>query len=346
MKKIILALILILTLSVMLVSCANDTATNSDATTDTTKNIITTTFYQYDFVQNILGDTDTITLTLLNDTGTDIHSFEPTTKDIVDILNCDLFVFNGGVSENWVYDIINSSENKNLNYLELMSYVDTKNIQIVEGMEVDDHDHDHEGEIDEDDHDHESEIDEDDHESEIDELDEHIWLSIKNSIELVNVLTDAICDIDSENTDIYRENAQNYINQLEQLDASYAQVVNDATNNIIVVADRFPYRYLVDDYGIEYCAAFDGCSSETNASFSTITFLATKLDENNLHYVITTENSTQDIAKSVISATTQKDQEILELNSMQTISLDDINNGVNYIDLMTQNLETLKLALN
>lgn len=349
MKKITLSIILILTLSFILVGCGSST-TNEDTSDDTAstetgdtqdsdKTIIATSFYQYDFIQNILGDTNAVNLRLLNESGTDVHSFEPTTEDIVDITQSSLFVYNGGTSEAWVNDIVQSADGSS-NFLKLMDSVETKNVEIVEGME-EIHSDEESAETTEGEEQASNETTE--HE---DEIDEHIWLSIKNSIKLVNTLTDEICEIDPDNEETYRQNADAYIVELRNLDSEYKEMTNNIASNLIVVADRFPFMYLLDDYHIDYYAAFDGCSSESEASFETVAFLATKLDENELNYVIVTETPIDGLADSVIASTTSKNQEILTLNSMQTISLDDINGGANYIDLMKENLTTLQTALN
>ncbi len=323
MKKIILLMAMVFTL---LLSSCQSAETLSDKTT-----ITTTSFYQYDFIKNILGDNiDDFNLILLNERGLDTHSYSPNTKDIVLITESDLFVYNGGISEYWVEDILNSPENENLNSLNMMDYVEVKDVEIKEGMQEDE-DHAEEG---------------NDTETHIGEQDEHIWMSLKNAITLVDVLKEEIIKLDPNNATTYSDNAANYIVELTTLDKEYQNVIDSANNNLIVVADRFPFRYLVDDYGIDYYAAFEGCSSESSASFQTVIFLSEMVDENNLDTVIVTETGTSDVANSVIDATSSKNQDILILNAMQTISKEDIDNGVNYLDIMTQNLDVLAQALN
>ncbi len=325
MKKIISILILIFALS--LVSCQTSEELNNKPT------ITTTTFYQYDFVKNILGENiGDFNLVLLNDKGLDTHSYSPNTKDIVTISSSDLFIYNGGISEFWVEDVLSNPENTELKSINMMDYVDVKDVEIKEGMEEADHE----------DHDHNHE--DDDHDEE--EHDEHIWLSIKNAEILVDSIKNAIIEIDPKNETLYSNNAADYIIKLNTLDTEYENVINSAKTNLIIVADRFPFRYLVDDYDIDYYAAFEGCSSESNASFQTIIFLSEMVDKNNINTIIVTETGTNDVANSVIEASTSKNQDILVLNSMQSISLEDIESGSNYLNIMQQNLDVLAQALN
>ncbi len=319
MKKVIILLSMLMLL--LVVSCSNETVSVED---NNKKTIVVTTFYQYDFVKNILGENiNSYNLILLNESGTDLHSYSPTAKDIITINNSDLFIYNGGVSEFWVNDVIKSLENDNLKIVNVMDNVDTKAVEIIEGMEEDEHETD-------------SEI----------EMDEHIWLSPKKAITIVDVLYNNIVEIDSENQTIYENNKTNYQNELKSLDEKFTSLSNTKKLDTIVVADRFPFLYLANDYDINYYAAFEGCSSESNASFETVTFLANKVDENNLNSIIITETSDGSIAKSVSNATKSKNQSILTLNAMQTVSMKNIEDGANYLKLMNDNLLALTDALN
>lgn len=323
----------IMTTLFIFTSCSsqNISTTTSDES-DNNPSIVVTSFYQYDFVKNILGDNiDNFDTVLLNENGVDTHSFTPSTDNIIDMTTADLFIYTGGVSDYWVTDVLSTSDNSPKVTLSLMDYVNTVPVEIKEGMEETEHEHE-EGESDE------------EHSDE--ELDEHIWLSLNNAVQIVTLITDEIVKLDSANATTYQQNRDNYVNELVALDNEYTNMVENASNNLIIVCDRFPFRYLVDDYGIDYYAAFEGCSSESNASFETIAFLAQKIDENNINKVIITETSNDDIANAVISASTNADAKILTLNSMQTISMKDINNGVTYLDLMSSNLDVLEQALN
>ncbi|WP_317854021.1 metal ABC transporter substrate-binding protein [Chakrabartyella piscis] len=222
----------------------------------------------------------------------------------------------------------------------------------VEGEE---HDHDHEEESvieEEHDHDHEDEdeavVAEEDHDhnhAEEGELDEHVWLSLQNAEMICKAITEALTSLDAENADTYTANLEAYVAQLQELDAEYEAVVAAGTQNTILFGDRFPFRYLVDDYGLEYYAAFVGCSAETEASFETIAFLAGKVDELQLSTVMTIEGTTHKIAETVVASTQTKDQTVLSVNSMQSVAASDIADGKTYLSIMEENLQVLTEAL-
>ncbi|MFI3177034.1 MAG: metal ABC transporter substrate-binding protein [Eubacteriales bacterium] len=220
------------------------------------------------------------------------------------------------------------------------------------------HDHDEEATTTEEDHDHDEEAttteEEHDHEEEsgiVTEAyehghdDEHVWLSLANAEIICNTIASELTALDPDNAQMYSDNLTTYLSSLQVLDTQYEEAVSQAAGNTILVADRFPYRYLVDDYTIEYYAAFSGCSAETEASFETIAFLATKLDELGLSTVITTESSDNKIADTVIASTINQDQAILSLNSMQAITSQDVAAGVTYLSIMEDNLVVLIEAL-
>ena len=217
-----------------------------------------------------------------------------------------------------------------------------KEEEIIEGMEGEDHDHDHEeGE----DHDHE-EGEEHDHEEEEEvEYDEHVWLSLKNAQVLVNEISKALGEIDADNAETYKANAATYVNSLKDLDARYAQAVAAGTKDTLVFADRFPFRYLVDDYNLKYYAAFVGCSAETKASFETIVFLADKVDTLGLTTILKIESSDGSIANTVKSSTTNKNQQILTMDSIQSATTKEYKEGRTYLSIMEQNLTVLKEAV-
>lgn len=204
--------------------------------------------------------------------------------------------------------------------------------EIVEGL--DEHNHEHSHEEGEDGHEHEE------------EMDEHVWLSLKNASVLVSVIGDAISELDPSSKDIYISNVASYVKKLNTLDADYQEMVSSARFQTVLFGDRFPFRYLVDDYDLDYYAAFVGCSAETEASFETISFLATKIDELELPCVLTIEKPQHKIAETVVQNTSSKNQTILALNSMQSTTSADVENGVTYLSLMEENLNVLKSALN
>ena len=292
--------------------------------------IVTTIFPEYDWVMNILGNNPAnAEVTMLLDNGADLHSYQPTASDILKISTCDVFVYVGGESDEWVDDVLKEATNKDMVVVNLMETLgdSVKEEEIIEGMEGHDHEHEH--------HHEEGEI----------EYDEHVWLSLKNAAVLIASISEAIAKADSANAATYQANASAYIDKLNALDKEYSDMVGAAARNVLVFGDRFPFRYMIDDYGLVYYAAFVGCSAESEASFETITFLAGKVDENSLTSVITIEGKEHKIAETIISNTATKDQKILTLDSMQTTTMDDVKNGTTYISIMESNYEVLKEAL-
>jgi zinc transport system substrate-binding protein len=301
-------------------------------------NIVTTIFPIYDWVREVVGDNAShANITLLLDNGVDLHSYQPTAQDILAISTADLFIYVGGESDEWVEDVLQSAMNPNLKAINLVDAMgeDIKTEEVVEGME---HDHDHEDSEDHEEHDHE-------HEHE-DEADEHVWLSLRNAGKLTGIIADTLSETDPDYAEYYQENASAYIGKLADLDARYTDTVNGSACKTILFGDRFPFRYLADDYGLTYFAAFSGCSAESEASFETIVFLAGKTDELGLPAVLTIEHPKTRIAETIVQATSAKDQKILVLDSMQGTTVSDIQAGMTYLSVMESNLEVLKEALN
>ena len=303
--------------------------------------IVTTIFPIYDWVRQIIGERDA-DVTMLMDSGVDLHNFQPTAQDILTIAQCDLFIFVGGESDEWTEDVLNTVQNESMTVINLLDALgdDVKEEEIVEGME---HEHDHDEEEDHDDHEHDEDEDHEEHEH---EADEHVWLSLRNAEKLVKVIAETLAEIDAEKAEPYRANAESYIEKLQALDAQYAETVDAAAFKTLLFGDRFPFRYLADDYGLTYYAAFAGCSAETEASFQTILFLAQKLDELGLPAVLTIENPKTRIAETVVNATQKKNQKILSLNSMQGVTAQEVKDGAAYLSLMENNLIVLQDALN
>ena len=315
--------------------------------------IVTTIFPEYDWVREIVGNhADKFEITYLMNKGVDLHSYQASAEDIAKVSSADLFIYVGGESDTWAEDAIAEATNKDIKVINLLNSLgsDVKEEEVVEGMAAEDeHDHDHSEEAK--DHDHSEEDKDHDHdhdhakEGEEVEYDEHVWLSLKNAQKLVMDIEANIESLDPDNAADYAANAQAYVKKLEELDKEYQKAVDESSVKYILVGDRFPFRYLVDDYGLKYSAAFVGCSAETEASFDTITFLAGKLDELGLKNVVTIENSNQKIAKTIIENTKNKDQGLLVLNSLQSVSQKDIDGGLTYLSVMKDNLEVLKKAL-
>ena len=320
--------------------------------------IVTTIFPEYDWVMNVLGDEKkNADVTLLLDNGVDLHSYQPTAEDILKISECDLFIYVGGESDEWVEDVLDQAKNKDMAVINLLeSLGDTvKEEEVVEGMQHDhdhdDHDHDehehdeHEEHEDHDDHDEDHDEHDHDHDEEEVEYDEHVWLSLKNASSLVGTISEKLSQIDKNHADTYKKNAESYRQKLSELDAKYQAAVDGASVKTLLFGDRFPFRYLVDDYGLSYYAAFVGCSAESEASFETIVFLSQKVDELNLKAVMTIEGPNHKIAETIKENTGSKDQVILSMDSMQSVTSKDVKDGASYLSIMEKNLDVLKEAL-
>lgn len=313
--------------------------------------IVTTIFPEYDWVREIIkGHEDRFDVTLLLDSSADLHSYQPTVEDITKVSNADMFVYVGGESDEWVEDALANAVNKDQVSVNLMEVLkDTvKEEEVVEGMQEEEHDHDHDHDEDaEEEHDHDEEAEEEhDHDHEHEEgpeYDEHVWLSVRCAKTLVKDLAAQISSIDEENKADYEKNAADYVAALDEVDAEYAKTLENTQT--ILFGDRFPFRYMVDDYGIKYYAAFVGCSAETEASFETITFLANKVDELGLKAIFTIESSDGSIAKTIIENSKDKDAKVFVLDSMQSVTAKDVNDGETYIGVVKSNLEVLKEAL-
>ncbi len=311
MKKIIS--VVLCTAMIVAVFCSCGKVTHSGE-----MKIVCTTFVQYDFAKNILGSDEN--LILLIDDGSDLHGYEPTAQDIVSIATASLFVYGGGVSDKWVSSTLEAASNDGLRTFALMDYVEPLCAN-HEHVEHEGHEHHHEE----------------------NEIDEHVWLSIKNAVIIVENLCNAICETDPDNAEKYKANAAEYTEKLLSLDAEYEAAISDSARNFLLFADRFPFVYLTTDYSIEYHAAFTGCSSETEASTETMKALIDETKEHSLPCILKIDGSDGRVAQQVSNETGAK---ILTLNSCQSVSAKEIEKGVNYLDIMTKNLEILKEALN
>lgn len=327
MKKALAFLLCLTVLSGIAAGCAPSSA-KSDRLS-----IVTTIFPEYDWVMQLLGDkAEQAEVTMLLDNGVDLHSYQPTADDIVRISTCDMFVYVGGESDEWVGDVLSEAQNKDMIVVNLLEALGdaVKEEEIKEGMQEDEHEH---------------EEDEDEHEHEEVEYDEHVWLSLKNAAVLCRHIADKLGQIDTANKTAYDANAEAYIEKLNALDAEYKAAVSAASVKTLLFGDRFPFRYLTDDYGLDYYAAFVGCSAETEASFETIVFLATKVDELDLHAIMQIESADGKIARTIKESTASKDQAILTMDSMQSTTSADVTNGASYLTIMEQNLAVLAEAL-
>lgn len=317
------ALLFPVLLSAMLIGCAAKKPSDKDGKLS----IVCTNFSEYDWTREIIGETGSADVTYLLDSGMDIHNYQPSAEDIMTISDCDMFIYVGGESESWVNDALSSRTNKNMKIVKLFEAVND-NIKLEEhkeGMEEEEEHH---------------------HDEDEPEYDEHVWLSVKNAELICSDICDKLCELDSANADTYKANLSAYEEKLNALDDEYSEMAEKAKVKTILFGDRFPFRYLVEDYGLDYYAAFTGCSAETEASFETIAKLAEKLDELKLDNVFIIENSSDAIAKSIISSSDNKNAKIEKLNSLQSVTSDDIKKGATYISIMKNDLETLKKVLN
>lgn len=291
-----------------------------------TFHIVCTTYPQYDWVQQILGEnTSNVKVTYLLKSGVDIHSYQPSAEDMIAISDCDLLIYVGGESEEWLKEALKNSRNQEQKVISMMEVLGDQvwEEELVEGMQEDPNEQ---------------------KSSEI-EYDEHIWLSLKNAERICQEISQALKELDTENQENYQKNTENYQKQLQQLEKNYQELSDTTKQKVLLFADRFPFRYLIEDYGWEYYAAFAGCSAETEASFETIAFLSEKVEEYNLPVVYRIETSDDSIAKTVINSTKKKNQTILVLDSLQAVTEKEIEEGISYLSVMEQNLELLKQGL-
>ncbi len=353
-KTTIFALTLIFAL--LLTACANPTAQTpqepDDASQDT-YSIVATAFHEYDWLMQILGaQQDRFSVTLLMDTGVDMHSYEPSVQDIATISSADLFIYNGGLSQEWVADVIAQPLNANLKTINIMERLgDAVQAEVtVEGMQAGGHAHAHA----EDAHDHAEDAhepaeDAHDHAEDAHDHaahdDEHVWLSLHNAMTVCQIVADELASLDAQNADTYQANVQAYIATLAELDAAYQTAISEAARDTIVFADRFPFLYMMQDYELDYFAAFQGCSAETEASFDTVTFLSETVNALDINTLLIIDNGMEDLAHTINQSSRDQDSQTLVLHSMQSVAQADIDNGASYYGYMVENLETLKLAL-
>ena len=321
----------------LLAGCGIKNAAESGESESDKLRVVATIFPGYDWVRQIMGDRAAAAdLTMLLDNGVDLHSYQPTTDDIIKVFDCDLFIYVGGESDGWAENALKTAANKDIKVVSLLEVLGerVKTEEIVEGMQDADHAHAH-------DHEHEHDHGHDHGE----EADEHVWLSLKNAKTLVGAIADALQELDPDNKDTYAANASAYIEKLSALDGAYQSAVDGAARKTVLFGDRFPFRYLVDDYGLRYYAAFAGCSAETEASFETVSFLAKKVDELGLPCVLTIEGKNHKLAETIVQSTAGKNQKVLTMDSMQSMTSKDAANGATYLSVMEQNLSVLKEAL-
>ena len=318
MKRILVFLLASL-LAAGSVACERAATSENDKADNLT--VVTTIFPLYDWVKVILGEDSEVEVSFLQDTGVDLHSFQPTAKDMMEIDGCDLFLYIGGESDSWVEDALRSVPQAGRIAMDMLSCLGER-LQIeelVEGME---------GEREEE-----------------AEPDEHVWLSLKNAVLLVDGIAETICRLDEGRAETYRANAAAYIEKLKAMDRAYEAAVAAADTRTLVFGDRFPFRYLTEDYGLTYYAAFLGCSAEAEASFETVLFLARKLDELDLDAIVILESSDGRLARAILDNSEREERRIVTVDSMQSTTSADVLKGAAYILIMENNLAALKEAL-
>ena len=321
MKKIIALVLAVVMTATVVTGCGNKSADDKKI------KIVTTIFPIYDWVRDIVGDRKDVEVTMLLDKGSDLHSFQPTADDILTISSCDMFVYAGGESDEWVEDALEEKTNDKLEAVSLLDLLgnNKKEEAEKEGMEAEEECEDGEEET---------------------EYDEHVWLSLKNAKILTSEISKKLQKIDNGNAKQYEANEQTLTEKLDNLDKKYEEAVDAAKNKTLVFGDRFPFLYMTDDYGLDYYAAFKGCSAETEASFKTIKFLAGKIDELKLNNIVTIEGTNHKLAETIAKTTKSGKKNIYALDSMQAITAEDVKAGETYLGAMEKNLEVLKKALN
>ena len=286
--------------------------------------ILCTVFPIYDWARSIIGESEGVTLSLLVENGTDMHSFQPSFRDVAKIKRCDVLILVGCESDDWVLEA--AEEDTTVIRLSELDGVKLYEVSSQSG----EHDHGEEHEHGHGHHEH--------------TFDEHLWLSIDNARASSEEIFESLCAINGENREAYKKNFEAYEKSLTELDEKMRSVAKDAESTLIF-ADRFPFVYLFEDYGLEYYAAFEGCTTDTNADFETVVRLAKMADEQNGRWVLVTESSDCALAESVIRASARDDLEIRALDSMQSLTGDDVSNGATYIGIMESNVRILEEIL-
>lgn len=330
MKRIAAFLLCAVFLSSMLVGCSGGISEEPKQL-----KIVATIWPEYEWIRSILGERlDQVDLILLLDNGVDMHSYQPTVDDLVNVSSCDLLVCVGGSSDQWIEDAVSEARNQDMTVVRLLEVLgdDVREEEHLEGMAEErghehvEHEEGHDGE-----HEHNS------------ELDEHVWLSLKFAARLCTELARALSRLDPEGAEIYQANLEKYLAQINELDEKFTDALSSSKRKTLLFADRYPFRYLADDYGLTVYAAFPGCSAETGASFETVAFLAGKLDELSLPCVLIIDGSNDRLASTVVQSSQSKDQKILTLDSMQSRTNAEQKT---YLSVMEQNLAVLCEALN
>ncbi len=333
MKRMISVFLSVLLVAALFAGCSSGSKNDFTADKNGKLKIVTTIFPVYDWIREIVGENiENVDLTLLLKNGVDLHSYQPSSEDLAAIADGDIFVYVGGDSDGWTADALKNESNPHRIAINLFEALgdSLKPLVMTEGMEDADHAHDAD-----DDHDHHHE----------EEKEEHIWLSLPRAKAAVAAIAEELAKADPSHGKLYQSNAQEYETKLEALHEEYQKVASQGKTDTLVFADRFPFFYMADDYGLQYYGAFTGCSAESEASFETVALLAEKLNELDVNHVLTTEKRTHKIPETVIESTKAKNQNILAMNSLQSVTDKEIAEGLTYLEVMKSNLDILKAAL-
>jgi len=309
--------------------------------------VVTSNFACYDFLRAVIGDSENIELVFIMGPGKDAHSYDPTAQDIVKIQDADLFVYVGGEMEQWSEKVLDSLDNKNQRVVCIADFVDTIEEKEVDGAEEEeehDHEHHHDDGDEGEEHHHDEEEEEEHHHHEEGAFDEHIWTSPENAIKMVNALEKQMEELDKDNAKKYKENAENYIAQIKEVDQKIQSVVDNKKRDRLVFADKMPMQYFIDYYGLNVTAAFNGCSSETEPSAKTIAYIENTIKKEKIPVVLYIELNNGKVAKTIANEI-GNGCEALQIQTLHNVSLDDFNNGETWVSLMNKNVEVLKKAL-
>jgi zinc transport system substrate-binding protein len=316
-KKIILIILLIaiiVVLEIAVFNVGNNKTNNSDKI-----QVVASTFASYDFLRAIIGETDNIELTYLLGAGKDTHSYDPTAGDLIIIQNADLFVYVGGEMEKWADKVLDSLEKESQKVICIADDIETIEEQEVDGAEKDSDDEEQEG-----------------------AFDEHIWTSPANAIIMINSLEQALEELDSANAEIYKSNAENYIAQIREVDSQIQEIVDNKLRDRLIFADKMPMQYFINYYNLKVSAAFSGCSTETEPSASTISYLEKKVKEEKIPVILYIELNTGKVAQVIADET---GAEALQIQTLHNVSKNDFDNGETWVSLMTRNIDVLRKAL-
>lgn len=281
--------------------------------------VVASNFASYDFLRAIIGDNKNVDLTFLIGPGKDAHSYDPTAQDLITIQNADLFVYVGGEMEKWSDKVLESLDKKDMKIICIADDVDTIEEQEVDGAEPEDEEEEEEG-----------------------AFDEHIWTSPSNSIKMVNALEKAMEEIDNENANKYKTNAENYIAKIKEVDSQLQGIVDNKVRDRLIFADKMPMQYFMNYYDLKVSAAFSGCSTETEPSAQTIAYLEKKVKDEKIPVVLYIELNNGKVARTIAEETGST---AMQIQTLHNLSKTDFDNGETWVSLMTKNIEVLRKAL-